>query len=105
MFLMNPAGDDGQMKLSIVFVLSVHCDHMSSSEVSCSQGCAQVSLASFDPRRISIEWYNVLSFKFMQSESSASCGNVGTSSTSASSTTVSWALYALYLYSRLAVKF
>ena len=32
------------------------------------QGCAQVSLADFDPKQISIRWYNVLSFKFMQSE-------------------------------------
>ncbi|XP_033744026.1 protein WWC2-like isoform X2 [Pecten maximus] len=34
-------------------------------------GCAQVSLADFDPRITSIRWYNVLSFKFMQSDSVA----------------------------------
>lgn len=32
-------------------------------------GCAQVSLADFDPKLTSIRWYNVLSFKFMQSDS------------------------------------
>ncbi|XP_064608638.1 protein WWC2-like isoform X2 [Liolophura sinensis] len=31
-------------------------------------GCAQVSLADFDPRDVSIRWYNVLSFQFMQSD-------------------------------------
>ncbi|KAK3580455.1 hypothetical protein CHS0354_035497, partial [Potamilus streckersoni] len=31
-------------------------------------GCAQVSLADFDPKEVSIRWYNVLSFKFMQSD-------------------------------------
>ncbi|XP_041357146.1 protein WWC2-like [Gigantopelta aegis] len=31
-------------------------------------GCAQVSLADFDPNEVSIRWYNVLSFKFMQSD-------------------------------------
>ncbi|KAK3100597.1 hypothetical protein FSP39_022334 [Pinctada imbricata] len=31
-------------------------------------GCAQVSLADFDPKHLSVRWYNVLSFKFMQSE-------------------------------------
>ena len=30
------------------------------------QGCASVSLADFDAKEISIRWYNVLSFKFMQ---------------------------------------
>ncbi|GFR66721.1 protein kibra [Elysia marginata] len=29
-------------------------------------GCAQVSLADFDPRSVSLRWYNVLSFRFMQ---------------------------------------
>lgn len=28
-----------------------------------------MSLAAFDPGKVKIEWYNVLSFKFMQSES------------------------------------
>ncbi|OWF46020.1 protein KIBRA-like isoform X2 [Mizuhopecten yessoensis] len=32
-------------------------------------GCAQVSLADFDPKVTSIRWYNVLSFKFMQADS------------------------------------
>ena len=32
------------------------------------QGCASVSLADFDAKQVSIRWYNVLSFKFMQSE-------------------------------------
>ncbi|XP_070197385.1 protein WWC2-like isoform X2 [Littorina saxatilis] len=31
-------------------------------------GCAQVSLADFNPRSISQRWYNVLSFKFMQAD-------------------------------------
>lgn len=31
-------------------------------------GCAQVSLADFDPRSVCLRWYNVLSFKFMQSD-------------------------------------
>ncbi|XP_062572107.1 protein WWC2-like isoform X1 [Saccostrea cucullata] len=35
-------------------------------------GCAQVSLADFDPKSVSQKWYNVLSFKFMQSDSSDS---------------------------------
>lgn len=32
------------------------------------QGCASVSLADFDAKEVSVRWYNVLSFKFMQSE-------------------------------------
>lgn len=32
------------------------------------QGCAQVSLADFDPRNVSVRWYNILSFKFMQAD-------------------------------------
>ncbi|XP_060062647.1 protein WWC2-like isoform X2 [Ylistrum balloti] len=35
-------------------------------------GCAQVSLADFDASISSIRWYNVLSFKFMQSDSTTS---------------------------------
>ncbi|XP_048243489.1 protein kibra-like isoform X2 [Haliotis rufescens] len=31
-------------------------------------GCAQVSLADFDPKEVSTRWYNILSFKFMQSD-------------------------------------
>ncbi|XP_055893244.1 protein WWC2-like [Biomphalaria glabrata] len=31
-------------------------------------GCAQVSLADFDPKSVSLRWYNVLSFRFMQSD-------------------------------------
>ncbi|CAH1778285.1 unnamed protein product [Owenia fusiformis] len=31
-------------------------------------GCVQVSLADFDPKTVSIKWYNVLSFKFMQAD-------------------------------------
>lgn len=33
------------------------------------QGCAQVSLSSFNPRLTSLHWYNVLSFHFMQLDS------------------------------------
>ncbi|XP_048775157.1 protein WWC2-like isoform X3 [Ostrea edulis] len=33
-------------------------------------GCAQVSLADFDPKSVSQKWYNVLSFRFMQSDTS-----------------------------------
>ena len=37
--------------------------------IACSpQGCAQVSLADFDPRSVLVRWYNVLSFRFMQSD-------------------------------------
>ena len=36
------------------------------------QGCASVSLADFDPKDvISVRWYNVLSFKFMQPDSNS----------------------------------
>lgn len=35
-------------------------------------GCAQVSLADFDPKSVSQKWYNVLSFKFMQSDTNDS---------------------------------
>ncbi|VDI70705.1 protein KIBRA [Mytilus galloprovincialis] len=31
-------------------------------------GCVQVSLADFDPKMVSMRWYNVLSFKFMQAD-------------------------------------
>lgn len=38
----------------------------------CSQGCASVSLADFDPKDvISVRWYNVLSFKFMQPDTNS----------------------------------
>jgi len=41
-----------------------------------AQGCASVSLADFDPKDvISVRWYNVLSFKFMQPDSGSSQGN------------------------------
>jgi protein KIBRA len=30
------------------------------------QGCAQVSLADFSPENVSVKWYNILSFRFMQ---------------------------------------
>jgi protein KIBRA len=30
------------------------------------QGCAQVSLADFSPESVSVKWYNILSFRFMQ---------------------------------------
>lgn len=32
----------------------------------------QVSLADFDPKSVSLKWYNVLSFKFMQSDTTDS---------------------------------
>nr|XP_022328024.1 protein WWC2-like isoform X2 [Crassostrea virginica] len=35
-------------------------------------GCVQVSLADFDPKSVSLKWYNVLSFKFMQSDTTDS---------------------------------
>ncbi|KAI0226899.1 Protein kibra [Lamellibrachia satsuma] len=66
--------------------LQVHIWSVNESNEEECLGCAQVSLASFDPRHISIEWYNVLSFKFMQSESSASSGSVGISTASTAST-------------------
>lgn len=31
-------------------------------------GCAHISLADFNQREVSVRWYNVLSFKFMQSD-------------------------------------
>ncbi|WAQ99375.1 KIBRA-like protein [Mya arenaria] len=38
-------------------------------------GCASVSMADFDPKDvISVRWYNVLSFKFMQPDTSTSAG-------------------------------
>ncbi|XP_013389422.1 protein KIBRA isoform X3 [Lingula anatina] len=35
-------------------------------------GCAQVSLADFDPKQVTTRWYNVLSFRFMHQESKRS---------------------------------
>ena len=46
----------------------------------CVQGCAHVSLAGFDPKVVKTEWYNILSFKFMQDGSAqppaASAGDI-----------------------------
>lgn len=42
-------------------------------------GSAQVSLADFSPDMLSVKWYNILSFHFMQ-PSTADCMNVSTSS-------------------------
>jgi protein KIBRA len=39
------------------------------------QGCAQVSLADFSPESVSVKWYNILSFRFMQPPSDVSSTN------------------------------
>ncbi|XP_051157947.1 protein kibra isoform X2 [Leptopilina boulardi] len=43
-------------------------------------GSAQVSLADFSPEMLSVKWYNILSFHFMQPSSTADCINVSTCS-------------------------
>jgi hypothetical protein len=50
------------------------------------QGCASVSLADFDPKDvISIRWYNVLSFKFMQPDTNTMQSNTTVPSKKSSS--------------------
>lgn len=39
------------------------------------QGCAQVSLADFIPENVSVKWYNILSFRFMQPSSDITSTN------------------------------
>jgi protein KIBRA len=39
------------------------------------QGCAQVSLADFGPESVSVKWYNILSFRFMQPPSDVTSTN------------------------------
>lgn len=39
------------------------------------QGCAQVSLADFSPESVSVKWYNILSFRFMQPPSDLTSTN------------------------------
>lgn len=39
------------------------------------QGCAQVSLADFSPESVSVKWYNILSFRFMQPPSDVTSTN------------------------------
>ncbi|XP_059174838.1 protein KIBRA-like isoform X2 [Physella acuta] len=51
--------------------LQVHVWSLSPEKKEECLGCAQVSLADFDPLSVSIHWYNVLSFRFMQSEMKA----------------------------------
>jgi protein KIBRA len=41
------------------------------------QGCAQVSLADFRPESVSVKWYNILSFRFMQPSSEITSTNSG----------------------------
>lgn len=53
------------------------------------QGCAQVSLADFDPKRVSCVWYNVLSFKFMQADSRQSSSRTSLTNSTPSSLTSS----------------
>nr|CAD7454004.1 unnamed protein product [Timema tahoe] len=48
--------------------LQVNVWGMDSSKHEECLGCAQVSLADFDPENVSVKWYNILSFRFMQSE-------------------------------------
>lgn len=46
--------------------LQVHVWSLNKATGDECMGCAQVSLADFDPRSVSLRWYNVLSFRFMQ---------------------------------------
>ncbi|CAL1530897.1 unnamed protein product [Lymnaea stagnalis] len=48
--------------------LQVHVWSLSLERKEECLGCAQVSLADFDPKSVSVRWYNVLSFRFMQSD-------------------------------------
>ena len=43
-----------------------HRGHIGGSDPEVCLGSAQVSLADFDVETVSVRWYNVLSFHFMQ---------------------------------------
>ncbi|KAK7874477.1 hypothetical protein R5R35_001564 [Gryllus longicercus] len=59
--------------------LQVNVWSIDSSEQEECLGCAQVSLADFSPESVSVKWYNILSFRFMQSPSSWSAPALATS--------------------------
>ncbi|GFO11615.1 protein wwc2 [Plakobranchus ocellatus] len=61
--------------------LQVHVWSLSQAKGEECLGCAQVSLADFDPRSVSLRWYNVLSFRFMQ-QSDLKSGRSSSSSSS-----------------------
>ncbi|KAH9513964.1 Protein wwc2 [Bulinus truncatus] len=61
--------------------LQVHVWSISSDKKEECLGCAQVSLADFDPKSVSLRWYNVLSFRFMQSDQKAQGSSSGQSLT------------------------
>ncbi|KAG1662523.1 Protein kibra [Nymphon striatum] len=45
------------------------------SDEECLQGCAQLSLAEFEPDSLSTKWYNLLSFHFMKPEAEGLAAN------------------------------
>ncbi|XP_035825058.1 protein KIBRA isoform X1 [Aplysia californica] len=85
--------------------LQVHVWSLSAEKGEECLGCAQVSLAEFDPKCVLVRWYNVLSFRFMQSEmkgqsSSVSSNNWSSIQSQPSSSSSSEGVKPLYSYSR-----